>query len=259
MIDIQEVLTPAFAYLKWLIPLFILAGTFKSAWFKGKFGEFIVNHRLKKSFDSDIYTLLKDITVAPNKVTTQIDHILVSQFGIFVIETKNFKGWIFGNENQKTWTQKIYKKSYKFQNPLHQNFKHLKTLEEMLSLPSTMFHSLVIFSGEATFKTKMPENITQLKQAIKFIKSKEAILLANEEVETAIQTIKRLSLKKGLKTDIKHVKNLKSRHSPKQAGNNCSKCGSSLTVRTIKRGSNIGSQFLGCSNFPKCRYTQQIE
>lgn len=61
--------------------------------------------------------------------TTQIDHVFLSPFGVFVLETKNMRGWIFGSENQAQWTQQIFKQRFKFQNPTRQNYKHLKALE----------------------------------------------------------------------------------------------------------------------------------
>lgn len=45
------------------------------------------------------YKIFNDILLATESGTTQIDHIVVSRFGIFVIETKNYRGWITGNEN----------------------------------------------------------------------------------------------------------------------------------------------------------------
>ena len=53
--------------------------------------------------------------------TTQIDHVVVSIYGLFVIETKNMDGWIFGSAEQRTWRQQFFKKKFKFQNPLRQN------------------------------------------------------------------------------------------------------------------------------------------
>ena len=99
----------------------------------------------------DEYYLIKDVTLLTDDGTTQIDHIIVSRYGVFVIETKNMKGWIFGSANQKTWTQKIYKHTHKFQNPLHQNYKHVKTLEALLDIPSSAIHSLVVFVGDSRF------------------------------------------------------------------------------------------------------------
>lgn len=73
--------------------------------------------------------------------TTQIDHILISPYGVFVIETKSFKGWIFGDAHQKRWTQSLfgpYRSSikYQFQNPIHQNYKHVKAVQDFLGIDS---------------------------------------------------------------------------------------------------------------------------
>jgi restriction system protein len=99
----------------YFIPLFLLPIVLKSAWFKGLWGEFLVNFLLKKFLPKNQYTLIKNVTLPTEDGTTQIDHIVVSAFGVFVIETKNMKGWIFGNAKQKQWTQKIFKYSGKFQ------------------------------------------------------------------------------------------------------------------------------------------------
>jgi hypothetical protein len=92
--------------------------------------------------------------------TTQIDHIFLSPYGIFVLETKNMSGWIFGSERQAQWTQKLYKRSFKFQNPLRQNYKHLKALEATLGASPEHLHSIIIFVGGSTFKTEVPANVT---------------------------------------------------------------------------------------------------
>ncbi len=95
---------------------------FKTPIEKGIAGEFLVNLAINSRLYKKKYHLLKNVTLPTEDGTTQIDHIIVLQYGIFVIETKNMKGWIFGEEHQRTWTQKIYKHTSKFQNPLHQNY-----------------------------------------------------------------------------------------------------------------------------------------
>ena len=133
---ISQILAPLFSQLWWVIPLLLIIGAFKvfKPFLKGKMGEFAVSAHVKLYLDKENYRLLNDCTLLDEQnQSTQIDHILLSPYGVFVIETKNYKGWIFGGERQKMWTQKIYKKSYKFQNPLHQNYKHQKVLEDILS------------------------------------------------------------------------------------------------------------------------------
>jgi hypothetical protein len=127
--DFLQIITQAIGTLWYLIPLAILVGLLKSPWFKGVVGEFVVNLSARLMLDKEVYHLIKNVTLPTDNGSTQIDHIIVSVYGIFVVETKNMKGWIFGSPNQKTWTQKIYKLSSKFQNPLHQNYKHVKELQ----------------------------------------------------------------------------------------------------------------------------------
>jgi len=177
MIDFSTLFSQLFSTYWWLLPLLLIAALFKSAWFKGFTGEVMVNMAARLFLDKNDYHLIKNVTIPTENGTTQIDHIIVSRFGVFVVETKNMKGWIFGSERQKTWTQQIYKSKHKFQNPLHQNYKHTKTLEAALSLESEKVFSVVVFVGDSTFKTTMPENVTHGGGYIRYIKSKTQILL----------------------------------------------------------------------------------
>ena len=150
----------------WWVPLLlVVVAIFKifKPYIKGKVGEIAVAAHVKL-YLKEHYILLNDLTLPDAEGgTTQIDHILLSPFGIFVIETKNYKGWIFGGERQKQWTQKIYQKSFKFQNPIHQNYKHMKVLERILSdiVDVESLHSVIVFMPEAEFKTTMPNNIAK--------------------------------------------------------------------------------------------------
>ena len=132
----------------WLIPLFITVAILKTPFIKGVIGEFQVNLAAKLFLDKHIYTLFKNVTLPTEDGTTQIDHVIVSRYGVFVIETKNMKGWIFGSPQQKTWTQKIYRHTTKFQNPLHQNYKHTQTLQTALELDPDKMFSVVVFIGD---------------------------------------------------------------------------------------------------------------
>ncbi|WP_261841740.1 nuclease-related domain-containing protein [Aliamphritea ceti] len=114
---------------------------------RGKRGERLVHNSLTKYMNSKGYHnhLLQDVTLEVDGKTTQIDHSLISLIGIFVIETKNMDGWIFGNAKSKAWTQSIYGKKHKFMNPIHQNYKHLVFLNKIFDAPQRL-NSLVIFT-----------------------------------------------------------------------------------------------------------------
>jgi predicted RNA-binding Zn-ribbon protein involved in translation (DUF1610 family) len=236
-----------------LIPFMVLIAVLKSPWFKGVIGEFIVNVSAKLMLDKNEYHLIKNVTLPTEDGTTQIDHIIASVYGVFVIETKNMKGWIFGSQNQPTWTQKIYKHSNKFQNPLRQNYKHVKTLEESLGLKDEQIHSLIVFVGDSTFKTEMPENVTHRWGYIRYVKSKLRRVLSPVEVEEIINKIKTGRLSPSFKTHREHVKHVREIVKEKENGVTCPKCGSPMIMRESKKGHNAGKQFWGCSKFPQCR------
>ena len=251
--DFTPILNQIYGTLWYLVPFFVIATLFKSSWFKGVMGEFIVNLSAKLFLDKEQYHLIKNVTLPTDDGSTQIDHIIVSKFGIFVVETKNMKGWIFGSPNQKTWTQKIYKHSSKFQNSLHQNYKHTKTLESLLELNEEQIFSVVVFVGGSTFKTEMPENVTYGKGYIRYIKSKKKPVLTESEVNNIARKIETGRLKPSFKTNREHVKHVKTIIEKKENSQSCPKCGNTMVLREVKKGQNIGNKFWGCSSFPKCR------
>ena len=239
-----------------LIVIIIIA-FFKSPWMKGKIGEAIVNTSNKLLLDKEIYTPIKDITLQlSDDSTTQIDHILVSKYGVFVIETKNMKGWIFGAENQKQWTQQIFKEKNRFQNPLHQNYRHTKALEEILDLPSSHFTSLIAFVGDCEFKTPMPENVFCGLSYTKYIKSFKEEKLTPVQIRAVISKLQRKRLKQGFSTDREHIDNLKQRKKTPTTSSDkkiCSRCDNEMIVR---KNRTTGEKFYGCSNYPRCKNTQ---
>ena len=252
--DFNPIIQQVFNALWYLIPLAILAGILKSPWFKGITGEFLVNTAARLFLPKDKYYLIKDVTLQTNDGTTQIDHIIVSRYGVFVIETKNMKGWIFGSASQKTWTQKIYKHTNKFQNPLHQNYKHVKTLEALLDIPAATIHSLVVFIGDSTFKTTMPDNVTNAGGYILHIKSKRELVLDQSDVDTVIAQITQLRLQRGLATNRQHVSHLRQKKEfAATTTPQCPKCGAAMVLRTARKGKHTGSAFWGCTTFPACR------
>ena len=175
-----------------------------------------------------------------------------------MVETKNMKGWIFGSENQKQWTQQIFKHKSKFQNPLHQNHKHVKTLEACLDAKNDSVFSVIIFIGHSTFKTKMPENVRFAYGGIEYIKSKTNIVFNLQEVASVIKQIENGMLERSYKTNRQHVKHVKNTIKAKADIEQCAKCGSKMLLRKATKGKSVGKEYLGCSAFPKCRNVTDI-
>lgn len=269
MLDFSVILA-SLLQLWWLLPIIVIIALFRSPIGKGIIGEGLLNFVINITLDKKKYQLLKNITLKTDDGTTQIDHIIVSRYGIFVIENKNYKGWIFGNEHSKTWTQSIYGKKHSFQNPLRQNYKHVKVLQKLLNLDDDKIFSVVVFVGESTFKTDMPNNVVYPLGLLKFIKSHQTVILTQREMWQAVEKIEDAQLAKGFKTNREHVQNLKAKTNyaskrgtvKKELKYNslyCPRCGDELIVRTAKRGKNIGSKFYGCKSYPRCKYTQNIK
>ncbi len=135
------------------------------------------------------YHILKDIVIPAYDGTTQIDQLVISRYGIFVIEIKNYKGWIFGDEQDPTWTQAFFRQKHSFQNPLRQNYKHIKSLQELTGLSQDKFKSVIVFSGKATFKTPMPANVSKGIDYLIYIKSFQDMILTQGSVEHVIRTV----------------------------------------------------------------------
>lgn len=265
--DFTPQLIKALSIYWYLIPLFLLPVILKSPWFKGALGEFLVNFLLNRFLPKNKYTLIKNVTLPTDDGTTQIDHVVVSSYGLFVLETKNMKGWIFGSANQKQWTQKIFKHSNKFQNPLHQNYKHTQTLARCLAIPHEEIFSVIVFIGDSTFKTKMPENVTAAGGCVEYIKGKQEVKYTPEQVADIVDKIENGRLTRGLKTNLAHKKHVKTIIETKSnpvvesidsIEKSCPKCGAEMLIREAKKGKNSGNQFWGCSSFPKCRKVLKI-
>lgn len=220
--------------------------------FKGWIGEKVAQFGMWSGLDGQVYRRLHNVIIPAKGGTTQIDHVLVSVFGVFVVETKNMDGWIFGDEKAPKWTQCIYGKKYPFQNPLHQNYRHTQALAEHLGKPPEIFHSVVFFIGDCEFKTPMPANVLE-RGICRYIQSFTREVLSTSEVKSVLLDLQRAKLMP-VATGKAHVAGLKERH----GGDACPKCGEALVLRTAKKGANQGGQFYGCSGFPKCRYVRSV-
>jgi restriction system protein len=219
---------------------------------KGFSGE--LRSRLAQDFflDDKEYHSFNNVIIETTNGSTQIDHIIVSKYGIFVVETKNKNGWIFGGRDWKRWTQVIFSNKYQFQNPLLQNYKHTKSLAELLRLEESKIHSVIVFWGDCTFKTQMPENVLN-NEYTPYIKSKKQVLLSDYEVNNFATMLSILKKHTPVFSGLQHVNDLKKRYASTKI---CPKCGGMLVEKTARI---TNEKFLGCQKYPYCHYTKRIE
>lgn len=176
-------------------------------------GEQLVIESLKNNFKVGNYYLINNVTLPTDDGgTTQIDHILVSQYGIFVIETKDYSGWIFGSKASKKWTQSFPYSKFKFQNPLHQNNKHVSELcRQFPFLSKDTFKSIVVFTDRCEFKSKMPRNVIYLSELVNYIQTFETELISLNRVYFIAGKVEVLRYEESEETDQLHISYLKNK------------------------------------------------
>ncbi|MGX9727865.1 MAG: nuclease-related domain-containing protein [Candidatus Electronema sp. VV] len=179
--------------------------------FKGWIGEKAVQFGMWMKLDGNIYKKFHNIIIQTADGTTQIDHVLLSVYGIFVIETKNYKGWIYGGATQKQWTQVLFGKKSQFKNPLHQNYKHTKALSEYLRVDHKKIHSVVIFIGEdVQLKTEFPPNVLTGGMS-SYVKSFAEIIFSEDEINLFEDQLKNVKENQNILSNYNHIKSVKSR------------------------------------------------
>jgi hypothetical protein len=215
----SELILIAYPYLLIAFALCVLLGyglgRYRDASFQNR-GEALISETIQANFAPPDFHLLNHITLRLKDGTTQIDHILVSKFGVFVIETKDFKGWIFANSNQATWTQVVFGRKFKFQNPIFQNMRHVQAVEKLLDfLPSSAIKSVVVFVGKAEFKTEKPSGVFATTELIKYLQGHTEEVMTLNRVQFCVGRLETTRLAITGQTDLAHLQSLERRHGRK--------------------------------------------
>lgn len=105
--------------------------------------------------------MLSDLLLPCGSRLTQIDHVVVSVYGIFVIETKNYHGTISGSIWKEFWVQECHGRQYDLRNPFRQNYAHVQALASLLGLERDCFFSVVAFADDAVLQVVQPEDSTE--------------------------------------------------------------------------------------------------
>lgn len=218
---------------------------------RGYFGEKWIREELNKLPNE--YKVLNNIMVKDERGTHQIDHLVISKYGIFVIEMKNYFGTIYGSEYNPKWTQKIRNQKREFINPIHQNYGHIKSLVSLLEINEDNFISIICFSNQAKIKAKTTTPLTQtdyIKDEI--LKYTEIKNLNPEEIYEKLLKLN-ITDKKEIKNHVSNIKTKIKENKTLEEQMICPKCHGSLIERNGKYG-----PFIGCSNYPKCKFIKKI-
>ena len=220
---------------------------------KGKMGEARVNSVLKKLAKRHGGYVVHDVTIpGENGKTSQIDHVLITEYGVFVVETKNYAGRIYGSEKQREWTQVLAygNTKNKLYNPVIQNGTHIYRLKELLPEGIKMY-SVVVF-------VRADINNVDSDYVYTLYDLKHLLDDRNEEIDGLVleECYNMLMIHKlnPTKTNKEHVQEI--RQMKKDIDNNiCPRCGGKLVLRTSKSGNN----FYGCENYPNCKFTKKVD
>ena len=264
----------------------------------GKNGEYLTYNNLKLYERNGGKFLFNSYLPKDDGTTTEIDVILIHSTGIFVIESKNYSGWIFGSENSKTWTQTLPRgkgrsQKERFYNPIMQNNTHIKFLKKIIG-NNIPIYSIIAFSERCTLKDITVEssnikviNRQYIGKTVKQMGNNSIHTLSQDDIQRIyemlypftqmteyekLQHIDNVNAarygikKKPVESDasleseniIKFQNTIEDNKAEQDNKLTCPRCGSELILRTAKKGEHAGEEFYGCSRFPKCRYTKSI-
>jgi len=221
---------------------------------KGIFGERLV-FAVLKDLPKD-YVLLSDLVVSNGAGYTQIDHVVVSPYGIFVLETKNFTGKIIGSRDAEMWTQVVKNKQMMRQNPIVQNAVHVDALQKLLSKDKTApIIPIVVMTGNCTLKVDKltrQDHVVHVGDLLSVIKSHDKLLVEEQKMTATINILTKANIIDSAIRET-HVENLRKRQQERDAliaEQICPICGDGLI---LKRGNN--NNFWSCNSYPQCRFS----
>lgn len=220
---------------------------------KGKRGENLVAEILGDTIIGEQYVINDLLFKSESGQSCQIDHVFINKFGIWVIETKNYAGSIYGQENQREWTQVLAfgNEKHKFYNPIKQNATHIYHLSKYLKAKN-IFQNVVVFLSRADISNIVSNNVYSIYELQSIKNQATEIFLSVEKMEYYFNRLLELKNSATISRD-EHIENIHKMQEQIQQGI-CPRCGGNLVLRNGKNG-----QFFGCSNYPNCKFTKNIE
>lgn len=231
----------------------IICKTSYSSESKGEKGENVVAEILGDTVKGEQYVINDLLFKNESGQSCQIDHIFVNRSGIWVIETKNYAGSIYGQENHREWAQVLAygNQVNKFYNPIKQNATHIYHLSKYLKAKN-IFRNIVVFLSRADISNIISDNVYSIDELQSIKDQVTDITLSVEKMEYYYKRL--LDLKNNPTiSKYEHIENIHKKQEQLRQGL-CPRCGGKLVLRNGKNG-----QFYGCSNYPNCKFTKDIE
>lgn len=149
-----------------------------------------IRNILETRLDANAYRHLHDVTFVSGDATVHIDHIVVSPFGVFVVQIADMRGEVSGKAFDPDWTLTRRDETVKFSNPLRPNYNRKLALNELLRLGEDRFFSIIAFTDDVTFGLAMPDNVTRGTGLIEAIRSRDKALIDEGEIPDIVNRIR---------------------------------------------------------------------
>lgn len=219
---------------------------------KGFDGEYEIQNIIGEDIEGKQYSIHNLLFETAKNNTCQIDHIVINENGIWVIETKNYSGKILGSENQQNWTQvsSYGNEKRQFYNPIKQNQAHIYHLSEYLKTKN-IFHNIVVFLPKADISNVNAQGVYLSNQLNQVISQNTIVKLNTRKIKEYYTKL--LSLQNSSNVTLEeHINNIEAAQYNIDH-NRCPLCGGKLVLRK-----NQYSRFYGCKNYPKCKFTKKL-
>ena len=206
------------------------------------------------------YQVFNDLLIKKGNYTTQIDHIIISRYGVFVLETKNVHGKVYGSGNSEYWKQYLPDTGYRLygttqehqlRNPIWQNTGHINSLRRHVFGNNVPIYGIVAFSDDTELFVSAEQPVMNMSKIVPYIKTFQDEVLSSDKMDfyrrRLFEVISTSEVDR--KEHIVNVRQNQERWDAAVENGKCPRCGGDLVLREGKYG-----QFFGCSNYPKCKY-----
>ncbi len=190
-----------------IVLFFIIIAKVLKSRVKGRIGEIKAEYKLNHLLDEHEYKVLNDLYLKTKYGTTQIDHVVVSKYGIFVIETKYYSGKIYGSEYAEYWTQYLPNVQNKLYNPIKQNLTHIKVLAKLIEIETLVYPvSIIAIKNSTTIKVNSQTPVIKISNLGNEIKKYNTVVLSQKQVNAVYNIIKKNNI---LDPEIRKVHSIK--------------------------------------------------
>ena len=225
----------------------------------GDYGEKRVSSYLE-DLPCEDYRVYNDLLLRNGNFTTQVDHVVISRYGVFVLETKTVHGKVYGSGNAEFWTQYLPDTGYKrfgttqehqLRNPIWQNDGHIKSLRRLIFGNDVPIYGIVVFPNGTDINVTAEQPVLNMWSIVPYIKQYQKRVISPDQMSFfRCRLLEVISTTQSDREEhLYNVSRNKERRDAAVASGICPLCGGNLVKRSSKYGS-----FYGCSNYPKCKY-----